>query len=459
MNTESGNAQLARAEASVSVTPRPRVLVVDDEPGVRSVVCRALDAFGCECVPVSNGVDALASAAQLDFALVVTDLQMPRMRGMELIEKMRARGDDTPVMIMTGYADFEFAQKAIRLGVSDYLVKPIDDLGELQAAARRAIETRASRAAPDALASELEGRLRLRGQSPPAPEFDAGDLSGRDVRGYRVLDRLGEGSMGIVYKAIQLSMRRPVALKALHSRLTRDATSVRRLEREARTAARLDHPNIVRGIDVGRANGVCFFVMELVNGPSILRRLEQERVLSEEDALRLTSQVACALEHAWSVGLVHRDVTPGNMLITPTGSVKLADLGIARDTRPETPSVTGEGVALGTPYYMAPEQISPRCTVDFRADIYALGASLYHMVTGAPPFTASTPVEVLAMHLRDKAVPACARREGVSIELSSVIEKMMQKSPAHRYANGRELVEDLALVLGGHIPQFAPLIS
>ncbi len=437
------------------------VLVVDDEPGIRGVVSRALERFGYECMTASDGAEALRCLESHPSDLVITDLEMPRMRGLELIERLRANDSETPVIIMTAFADFEFAREAIRLRVSDYLVKPFDSLEEVQAAARRAIETRTSRAGPDALARELDRRLRGPGAEGETPSHASEDEGGAPVTvaGIRILEKLGEGHMGKVYKGVQPSMDRLVAVKILRPGLARDRQYVARFFREARIAARLDHPNIVRGIDAGIDSGVHYFVMELVEGESVAAILDAQGAFPEEKGLDVAIQITRALGHARAVGLVHRDVTPANILLTREGTAKLADLGLARPTCADSPSLTGTGIAVGTPLYISPEQALARKDLDVRTDIYGLGATTYHMLVGVPPFIGPTPAAVVAMHLRDRPVPAYRRNSQVSVEASSVLHKMMQKEPAARYVGPLQLEQDLELVSRGLPPRHAHLLE
>jgi len=212
----------------------------------------------------------------------------------------------------------------------------------------------------------------------------AEDQNGRKKRkrigGFEVLSRVGRGGMGTVYKARQVSMNRIVALKILPPSRAKNATYVQRFLREARSAAQLSHTNIVQAIDVGNADGYYYFAMEFVDGETVQALLEREGVLDERHALTIATAVAHALDHAHRHGIVHRDVKPGNIMIDLHGAVKLADLGLARSVEP-IDTVTVDGVGVGTPHYIAPEQARGETDVDCRADIYSLGATLYHLLT------------------------------------------------------------------------------
>ncbi|NQT89530.1 serine/threonine protein kinase, partial [bacterium] len=226
------------------------------------------------------------------------------------------------------------------------------------------------------------------------------EQSPKVIGGYEVLEQLGKGGMGTVFKARQVSMDRLVALKVLPPKLAEDEAYVARFVREARAAAKLTHPNIVQGYDVGEADGTHYFAMELVDGPSVKNLLDRSGTIEEKKALNIAGAVARALEEAQRHGIVHRDIKPDNIMINSRGIVKLADLGLARTTA-KVDTVTLDGTAIGTPQYMSPEQVRAEPDLDTRADIYALGATLYHMVTGEFPFDGPTPAAIIAKHIAD----------------------------------------------------------
>src|SRR5260370_26403711 len=204
--------------------------------------------------------------------------------------------------------------------------------------------------------------------------------------------------MGIVYKARQVSVDRVVALKILLEVLAQNKEFIKRFDREAKIAAKLSHNNIVNAIDAGEVNGVHFFVMEYVEGSTIKDELEKRKVFDEKVALQIILAVAEAMQHAHSRDLIHRDIKPENVILTKDGHVKLADLGLARVTADEKWSMAEAGIAIGTPYYISPEQVRGQVDVDIRPAIYSLGAPLYHMVTPRFPSHAQPPPKVLPHH-------------------------------------------------------------
>ncbi len=272
------------------------------------------------------------------------------------------------------------------------------------------------------------------------------------IPGYQVLGKIGAGAMAVVYKAKQLSLNRTVAIKVLPKRFTENREYVERFYKEGQAAGKLNHPNIVKAVDVGEAGGYHYFVMEYVEGKTLYEDLSAGKVFGEKEAIDIVIQVAEALRHAHSVGLIHRDVKPKNIMINKEGIVKLADMGLARETTDIEAAKTEKGRAYGTPYYIAPEQIRGEMDIDERADIYGLGATFYHLVTGRVPYMADDPVEVMKKHLKEQLIPPDHINTSLSAGVSEVIEVMMAKNKANRYSNVDELLVDLKAVREEQIP-------
>lgn len=280
-------------------------------------------------------------------------------------------------------------------------------------------------------------------------------LLGQQIPGYQLLDQLGQGSMGTVYKARQLSMNRLVAVKILLPRLASNPEFIKRFTREAHLAAKLSHNNIVQAIDVGSAGSLNYFVMEYVEGTTIKQELEAGRKYTEKEAVDLVCQVAQALQHAHSRGLIHRDIKPANIVLTTERIAKLADLGMARETEDRLLAQAEKGMTIGTPFYMAPEQITGRTDVDGRADIYSLGATLYHMVTGQPPFPGTKVDEVLRGHLHQELTPPDHLNTALSAGLGEVVEFAMAKDRRQRYPTPGDFIIDLECLLREEPPKLA----
>jgi serine/threonine-protein kinase len=280
-------------------------------------------------------------------------------------------------------------------------------------------------------------------------------LINQQIPGYQLLEKLGQGGMGIVYKAKQVSMNRLVAIKVLHSRLSGKRDFLERFRREAHTAARLSSSNVVQAIDVGSLGNVHYFVMEFIEGRTVAQEIGDGKIYGEREALGIIMQVAQALDHAHRRDLVHRDVKPANIITTTEGSVKLADLGLARDNADREAIRAERGMLVGTPYYIAPEQIEGREEIDIRADLYALGATLYHMVTGQPPFASKVLDEVLDAHLAEDPTPPDRLNTALSAGLVEVVEFLMAKEPRQRYRTPADLIIDLECLMKGEPPRLA----
>jgi eukaryotic-like serine/threonine-protein kinase len=278
---------------------------------------------------------------------------------------------------------------------------------------------------------------------------------GQKIPGYELLEKIGQGSSGIVYKARQLSMNRLVAVKVLHPRVAANPDYLKRLTREAHLAAKLSHNNIIQAIDVGSAGDLHYFVMEYVEGTTLKQELEARKRYSEKEAVDIGLQIAQALQHAARRGLIHRDVKPANIVLTPDGIAKLADLGMARDTADAAVVRAEKGLTIGTPFYIAPEQIEGKDDIDVRADIYSLGATLYHLVTGRPPFPGTKASEVMEAHLEQELTPPDHINTDLSSGFGEVVEFMMAKDRHQRYQKPDDLILDLECLLTGEAPKLA----
>ena len=282
------------------------------------------------------------------------------------------------------------------------------------------------------------------------------------IPGYLLEREVGRGAMARVYKAKQVSLDRVVAIKVLPKKLSENREFVDRFYAEGKAAARLSHPNIVQAIDVGSTpDGVYhYFVMEYIEGKTLYDLMQPPpggdgHVFSEAEALDITIQICDALAHSHERGLIHRDVKPKNIILTPGGVAKLTDLGLARAQDDKAAAESEAGKAYGTPYYISPEQIRGEVDIDYRADIYSLGATMYHLVTGRPPFEADTPSAVMHKHLKQPLKPPDHINTALSAGVSEIIEVAMAKKREDRYASTRDMLEDLKLLQSGQSPVHA----
>jgi TolB-like protein/tRNA A-37 threonylcarbamoyl transferase component Bud32 len=278
-------------------------------------------------------------------------------------------------------------------------------------------------------------------------------VPGETLQHYSNLEKLGEGGMGVVFKARDTRLNRNVVIKALHPDKARDADPRRRFFQEAQAASALNHPNIVTVYDIGSENGVDFIVMEYVNG-SPMDVLLQEGPLKPEVVIHYGAQIADALSAAHAAGIVHRDLKPGNIVISSSGFVKLLDFGLAKvtDTSPvpagfeRASPVTADGCIVGTAAYMAPEQALGK-PVDSRTDLFSLGAVLYEMLTGRRAFEGDSAISTLTAVLRDDPADICILNREVPQALADVVYRCLRKQTSERYSTAADLKADLETAL------------
>jgi eukaryotic-like serine/threonine-protein kinase len=302
--------------------------------------------------------------------------------------------------------------------------------------------------------------------SPSSHDGDGLLPPGRMLGQYRILERLGSGGMGQVYKAVHLVMERTVALKIISPRLMQEELVCARFQREVRTAARLIHPHIVVAHDAAQAEGMWFLVMEHIEGKDVGRLLSKFGRPPVGLACEIVRQAALGLEYAYECGMVHRDIKPANLMVTtlppPAASrdwvdwpeaplVKILDFGLARlsaagsDGLASADALTREGHVVGTPEYMAPEQARDSGRVDIRSDIYSLGCTLYTLLAGRPPFKALSAFELAVMHLNDTPEPIGRFHPGLPVELSTLVHRLLAKHPEQRLQTPAQVANAMQL--------------
>jgi serine/threonine-protein kinase len=276
---------------------------------------------------------------------------------------------------------------------------------------------------------------------------------------YAVIERVGTGGMAEVYRARDDLLGREVAIKVLHDRYSRDRSFVERFRREAQAAANLNHPNIVALYDYGADGDTYFIVMEFIEGRSLSDIISSEGPLLPERAADIASDVARALDKAHANGLVHRDVKPGNIMITNSGQTKVTDFGIARALSGDgDQTMTQTGMVIGTAAYLSPEQAQGN-TIDARSDVYSLGIVLYEMLTGQAPFTGDTPLAIAYKHVRENPEPPSTVNADVPAGLDAVTMKALAKNPDNRYSSAMEMQDDLQRFCNGQRVLATPLLA
>jgi serine/threonine-protein kinase len=350
-------------------------------------------------------------------------------------------------------------------------VMPIDtvaDLGELLQAHRLLsadqfgeVETALRPAAPGP--RDLARELVRRGWLTPLQvnALFLGRASELVIGPYLLLERVGAGGMGQVFKARHQHLDRLVAVKVVRKDRVTNVTLLKRFLREAQAVGQLSHPNVVLAFDAGETGNLLYFVMEYVEGTDLSRRLQREGALPVAEACDYVRQTALGLQHAFEKGMVHRDVKPSNLMVTerpadartgpPPGVVKILDMGLAllSGDQTEISALTTEGLVMGTVDYLAPEQALDSHAVDTRADLYSLGCTFYHLLTGRVPYPGGTVMQRLLRHRTGRPRPVESLRPDVPRGVAAVARKLMAKRPEDRYQTPAELVEALAKARGG----------
>src|SRR5579862_1010541 len=287
--------------------------------------------------------------------------------------------------------------------------------------------------------TEVQVRRALGGRLAPPPPSTAPHPLAEAIKGYLIEKRLGAGGMGDVYRAQQISLDRPVALKILPPHLAQDEEFIERFVIEARAAAKLSHQNIVGAVDIGEWNGRYFFVMELVQGPTLKQVIDREGTIEEPKALGIARQIARGLRHAYLQGLIHRDIKPSNIMFTLENVAKICDFGLARDIH-AGPSQADLGIVRSSPAYASPEQSRGRQDLDHRTDMYSLGVTLFEMMTGKRPFAADNTAALLAKHTTEAPPEPRILNRKITPAANELIGRLLKKKPEQRFQSYDELL-------------------
>jgi CheY-like chemotaxis protein len=428
--------------------PAATILVVDDLPANRDLMVRRLERSGFQVLAASSGPEALEVVRRGGVDLVLLDIMMPGMTGLDVLRTLRATRSTAalPVVMVTAKTDSEDVVEALSLGANDYVTKPVDYPVAL---ARINAHLRTTQAVRIEVAAAIEPRS-------PAQAGPGTVLAGR----YRLDQPIGGGSFGTVFRARHLELEREVAVKVLATSAGTDPEALARFRREGVSATRVQHPNAVAVLDFGvNPGGVAYLVMELLEGHSLEKELEDRGPLTPRRCAEIVIPVCSALAAAHAAGVVHRDIKPSNVFLhrTPRGEVtKILDFGIAKLAAEAAigQSLTIDGSLLGTPAYMAPERFR-RGPYGPKSDVYSVGAMLYEMLTGRLPFIPSTadPLALVAMQAEEDPPPMRRRRPDVPASLEVLVRTALNRNPDER-PSADQLARRLALAVAD---PFTPL--
>ena len=506
-DTNGSGAQSGAPTEAETTETKARVLVVDDNEDNRAILERRLirSGYGVECA--EDGKRALAMLSDRSFDLVLLDIMMPEVDGYEVLQKAKENPQtrDIPVIMISALDDLGSIVRCIEQGAEDYLPKPFDptllkarigaslekkrlrdtekeylekvkqvitaasavesgtyQAGSLSAIAGRDDELGRLARVFDTMAGEVkarEERLRqqvddLRKAVEETHEAPRQTVSSRDAElatgevfaeRYEILGVIDGGGMGMVYKARDRELDDEIAIKTLHSDLiSDDDRMIERFKTEIRLARLISHPSVVRTHDFGKWDGVYYLTMEYVEGVTARQLLTKQGRLAVPSTLAIATQLARSLEVAHEQGVIHRDIKPQNLLLDKDGTLKVLDFGVACLTE-RSGNITEAGMVVGTPAYMAPEQLLDEA-VEERSDLYAVGVVLYECLTGKLPFEANSSIALIAKALNEEPVPPHQSNTKVSPDLSSLIMRLLSKSPDDRPSSASELGDLLAQI-------------
>jgi CheY-like chemotaxis protein/tRNA A-37 threonylcarbamoyl transferase component Bud32 len=408
------------------------LLVVDDNPENRDVLSRRLMRKGFEVRTAEGGEEALRIIGEGAIDLVLLDIMMPGVSGIDVLREVRRTHDEAalPIIMATAKTESEDIVECLELGANDYVTKPID-FPVVLARIQMQLRTRQSRQAREtaAVAAALETI------GPSVSELGPGMLL---AERYRLDSQVGSGAFGAVYRATHLELDTAVAVKILRTSVETGAEAVARFRREGISTCRVKHPNAVTVVDFGVTNsGVAYLVMELLEGLSLQDDLELRSSFSPERCAQILLPVCDVLAVAHEAGIIHRDIKPSNIFIQETirgAVIKVLDFGIAKIVGADalSRSLTLDGTILGTPAYMAPERFKSGA-YDGRSDVYSLGITLYQMLESRLPFVNPTDAMAVAMmHLHDPPPPLRSVHADVRETMQGVLDVALEKNPDDR---------------------------
>lgn len=461
--------------------PESPILIVDDEEDFHKSINFRLRSEGItnfECCQDSREV--LPRLDQKKYSLILLDLFMPHISGEELLPKIFEKIQKIPVIVITAHKDIDKAVECMSQGAIDYLVKPFDTPRLLEKISKGLDFFGKPQIEIAKISSEIKGKKIDKGNVglyyklgqlyekiedfAKAADF-YGDIAKFDPvypgiqeklekfkklkadiiqryhkDRYDKIEEVGKGSFGVVYKARDTILDRMVALKILHHRQDSKKRDIERFMSEAKKVAKLSHVNIVGVYDCERIGNDYFISMEFIEGKHLGILIDNKHPIPIPYILVIAKNLFAALDHSHQHEIIHRDIKPKNIMISYKNEVKVVDFGIAM-LRGELKRENGNTI-YGTPFYMSPEQIE-NSTIDHLSDIYSVGVTLFHLVTGIVPFNGLSPMEIMSKHLSEPIPSIKMYRNDVPEKLIQIIEKCMAKKREHRYQNARKVIKEI----------------
>lgn len=411
-----------------------RVLVIEDEEPIRMFLSELLTEEGFSVMEAVNGIDGVTKTFSESPDIVLTDICMPDMDGIAYLKRVRSQipVDRLPIIVVSAFGMEEKVVEAFRAGATDYLVKPFRQnelLARMDVALKKRIDPR---------------RVVLGEQKGPEQDFAENVSSGSslDLGKYRIIEEIGAGGMGTIYKALHVGYGNELAVKVLDVKKARDRASVMRFLREVRIASQMDHPNIVRVFDVGLSGSHYYYAMELLPGRSLYAEVKNRGPIPERRVARIGMQLASALSSMHHHGFMHRDVKPDNVIMIDDDNVKLIDFGLACSI--DDSRLTREGTFVGTPGYVAPEMIQKYQAPDEKGDIYSLGATLYLAKSGKSPFPSTKgPTQKIESQVVGRPIPLTTADRSCDENFAKVVMKMISRDPRNRFENMTQVMDAL----------------
>jgi serine/threonine protein kinase/CheY-like chemotaxis protein len=419
------------------MSARGRLLVVDDNEMNRDTLQRQLERAGYEVATAAEGLEALSMIDSQSFDLVLLDVMMPGLTGIELLKIVRNdhSATDLPIIMATARDKSENMVEALSLGANDYVTKPLDFpvvLARIEAHLKMKNAAAAAKAAapPARSASVIEPGATLAGK-------------------FKLESKIGSGAFGAVYKAKHLALAKDIAIKVLQGNMMPSDEALRRFKQEGVSACRIQHPNAVSILDFGVTDdGVAYLAMELLSGQSLAEALKKDGTMSPQRCAQILAPLCDVLGEAHTAGIIHRDVKPGNVFLHQGRSgevVKVLDFGIAKLLDDGTSELTVEGTLVGTPAYMAPERLSGQ-TYDGKSDVYSIGIMLYEMLCGQPPFKSGDLMAVAMMQMTQEPKPLRLHNPSVPPAVEAAVMAILVKDPQQRPTTA-EVAERFALAV------------